>query len=627
MAEWGYRTAARRLASGEQSPEWVERLLRFIDSREDLSDHRLLVVLKLRLSGGDLLPTALRDRIDRTLLDFRYSFSEPGSDSMCTWTENHQLLFAVGEHLSGTLLADHEFANSGRTGAQKAADSRRRLMIWLEQRFRYGFSEWLSNTYYELDICALTMLIDHADTELAQRATMVLDLMMLDLALHRFDGHFVASSGRAYKRQKTDPHQAEIRPILQAAFGVPPAFEPDQVSSLFIARESYQIPDPIMSIARAGGAHRIASSHGRTVDETIEQALDLPHADRAQRDDDLLRALWSMQALIHDRSIAASMDGLRRYQLQGNDFFSMMSKFQAVRSGPVQRGLLRALNPVTQGMVLDRVNVLTYRTPRYLLSSAQSWRPGGFGDQQSVWIASLPGGVSVFSTHPGSTGREGNGRPQTPSAWIGNGINPDVGQIDNVVLVLHDLRSRSGFMEGRRHQLSHLYFPLVGFDDTRIADRMVVARRGDSYVGVRSLERLELVSDIELLQRGSLTAWGVVLSDVSEFSDLDHFAAALRDFELTHHRGVLRMVGRHSLGNEPVPSRHDYRLHWQHGFTVDRELQSTCYPRYDTDWIQMPRGALTARITAAGTTLELDWTSGHRKVTPAVLPRRTDAAG
>ena len=617
MAEWGYRTAALRLASGEEDPRWVERLLDYIEARDDLSDHRMLVVLALRINGGDLLPDPLRDRIDRTLLSFRYSFAEPGQDSMCTWTENHQLLFAVAEYLAGTLLPDHEFTNSGQTGSQKASSARRRLLIWLEQRFRFGFNEWLSNTYYELDICALTLLVDHADTDLARRATMVLDLMMLDLALHRFEGHFLASAGRAYKRQKTDPTQAEISPILKAAFGTAPPFSPAQLSSIFVARQGYQIPEPIRSIAQSSGAHRIRTSHGRTMAETLEHARDLPAPNRAEQSDDLLRAIWGMHAMTNEQTIGLTMAGLRHHDLGNNGFFAALGKFSAVRSTAVARGLLRTLNPVTQGMVLERANVLTYRTPRYLVSSAQSYRPGEFGDQQHVWQASLPGGVNVFSTHPGSTGYEGQGRPETPSAWIGNGINPDVGQVDNVVLVLHDLRTRAGYLEGRRHQLSHLYFPFVRFDQTTLGERLVAARRGNSYIGVLSVQRLDMVSDIELLQRGPITGWATIVSDVSEYSDLEHFAAALKGFELSYQRGVLRLVGHHALGDDPMARRHDYRLHFQHGFTVDGELLSADHPRYDTDWIQMPRGARHARLTAGGQALVLDWTTGERRVEPA----------
>jgi len=89
------------------------------------------------------------------------------------------------------------------TGDEHRQKGEKALLRWLERRFQFGFSEWHSNTYYEEDVAALSLLIDCAREEaIAKGATILLDLIMLDLALHNFQGFFCAASGRCYEAQK-----------------------------------------------------------------------------------------------------------------------------------------------------------------------------------------------------------------------------------------------------------------------------------------------------------------------------------------------------------------------------------------------------------------------------------------
>ena len=64
---------------------------------------------------------------------------EPGEDSMCYWSENHQILFAASEYLMGQMFPDEVFTNSGITGAQHMEKARVRILDWLEMRWKYGF--------------------------------------------------------------------------------------------------------------------------------------------------------------------------------------------------------------------------------------------------------------------------------------------------------------------------------------------------------------------------------------------------------------------------------------------------------------------------------------------------------
>lgn len=608
------------LASGRADGAWLHRLVDYVEAGIDLADHRVLIVLKLLLvdRAQPTLPDAWREPLEHAVLGFRYWLDEPGEDSMCRWSESHQLLFSVSEHLAGQLFGERRFGSDGRLGSVKRQRGRERLMAWLGDRFRHGFSEWLSNTYYELDIVGLTLLVEHSDDqELADRAALVLDLLLLDLALHRFEGRFVASAGRAYRAQKMSPKRAEINGILGAAFGTPPRFDPEHLASLFLDRERYRVPAVITEIAHADGARRILTSHGMNVEEAIDDVTArMAGAAADERRDELVRVLWGMEAITTTQSIGVTLEAFTRYRLQRNRFLAPLTRFARL---PVRRAsgtIMRALNPVTQGVALQRANVQTFRTPHYLLSSAQHHQPGAFGDQQHLWQASLPGDIAVFSTHPGATMLSGEARPATPSAWVGNGINPDVAQVDNVLLVVHDLRARPGYLEGRRHELSHLFFPFSRFDETTLGPSFVAGRKGDSFIAVMGIEPLEMVSEHELVQRGPITAWAVVVTDRGEYARLDDLVRAMRGFRLRYQRGVLSFQA--SMARQPGEQRtsHAWELAFGKGLRVDGVPINGRYARYDCDWVTMPHGATQLEVHGRTSTLVLDWARGIRAEVP-----------
>ena len=600
-----YRTLALDVAEGRRDEAWLTRRLDFIDARLDLSDHRLLGIMKLYLRGGDLLRPEQRERIERTILGFKYHWRERGVDSMCTWSETHQLLLAVCEYLAGQALPDRRFTNDGRTGAEKRDLAERRLRGWLDDRFLYGFSEWLSNTYYEIDIIGLSVLADHAeDADLATRAQMVLDLLFYDIALNRFHGRFVTPAGRAYSRQKARPSRAEINTIVREVFETPQAFDPDDLAAVFIGRDVYQIPHAVREVAEFHGEVEVRASYGLDLDEVEAEVARRESGDAEARRDARLRLLWAMEAFTTPEGIAVTLEEFRRTGIGHNRFLAPLSRFSSLppRLAPT---VLRALNPITQGAALQRANVLTYRTPHYQLSSVQRYQPGRFGDQQHIWQALLPGDISVFATHPGSTTLGSESRPPTPSAWVGNGINPDVAQHRNVLLATYDTMHRSGYLEGFRHRLSHLHFPFARFDETSLGERWLAGRRGDSFVGIVSLEPLELVTEAEVLQRGAVTAWGVAVSDRGEFGSLSHLVEALKQHPLQRR-------GSRSTWRTP---EHRYDLVAGGDFLVDGVPEPTSYARYDTPWSHVPRRPDRIVVATDQHQLRLDWAEGVREET------------
>ncbi|MDR2686445.1 MAG: hypothetical protein LBB75_01735, partial [Oscillospiraceae bacterium] len=72
-----------------------------IGGRFDCSDFRMQSLLRLQYSHIGAIRAASpggADRLERIFLNAKYWMTEPGEDSMCYWSENHQILFAVAEY-------------------------------------------------------------------------------------------------------------------------------------------------------------------------------------------------------------------------------------------------------------------------------------------------------------------------------------------------------------------------------------------------------------------------------------------------------------------------------------------------------------------------------------------------
>jgi len=175
----------------------IKSTMEFIAGRYDTSDFKLQSVIRIlheykeKLSSEDYL------LIKSTILDYKYWMDQNGEDSICFWSENHQLLFATSEYLLGHYYSDETFTNQDITGSQHSILGKERLLIWLEQRWLYGFTEFYSNTYYVEDIAPLANLIDYAhDDEIRIKAKIIMDLLLNDVATQSFKGTFATVSGR-----------------------------------------------------------------------------------------------------------------------------------------------------------------------------------------------------------------------------------------------------------------------------------------------------------------------------------------------------------------------------------------------------------------------------------------------
>lgn len=597
----------RKLSLGEGADEGqILRVLDYIDSRYDCADFRMVCILRSLFDFHGLISQDTLARMKKTVLGFKYWMDEPGRDSMCYWSENHQLLFAACEYLAGQLYPGETFTNNGMSGAQHQAKARERLDIWFETRYALGFTEWHSNTYYEEDIAPLSLLIDCCDQpDIVQKAAMALDLLLLDMALHSHQGLFCAASGRCYEAQKKDPFRQDVLGIAEKVFGFGNLAEPDytRLSADFLLNRRYRMPPVIRAIAHCRDPFIVRDSMGLSLSEVDGYFNDQKDALRRGM------YLWSMEAFTNPESINQTLDIFRAWDLRHNDF---LKNLNVINRPFLQRlglmpAVVRLLNPVTQGIAIQRANTYTYRTADYMLSTAQQHHPGEFGDQQHIWQATLSGGVPVFTTHPGAAFFSDNARNFSPGYWVGNGIHPHAAQHENVALCLYDLRVRKGLLEKKRQWFTHAWFPAGRMDEWTLREdgRLITARKGDAYIALLSLHPMQWGNEPgELIQRGRVSAWAAVLGRRESDGGYPAFArraAALR----------LGLAGR-TLTLED--GRRHYALGYRKGFWVDGKRQETDYPRLDCPFGKAPRQSGEYTLRYAGHSLHLKWNGLIREV-------------
>jgi hypothetical protein len=595
-----------KLAHGEQADEsQIVEILQFIETRYDCADFRMVCILRTLYAYAGMVSEATLGTMKKTVLMFKYSMDEPGEDSMCYWSENHQLLFASCEYLAGQLYPKEVFSNSGMTGKAHIEKAKRVLLTWLKRRFQFGFSEFHSNTYYEEDIAPLSLLIDFAGEEDIQiQAAMTLDLLLLDMALHNFQGYFCAASGRCYEAQKKDTQKQDILDIMKRAFGFFPerTYDYTRLSAEFVLNKSYCVPKVIQNIAHDKSAMEIRDSMGLDLTEVREKFRG------ARAVEDMGRYLWAMEAFTNHESVNMTMKMFRLWRLRTNDFLKDMKVLDMpwLRRLGVLPALVRLLNPVTQGIAIQRANTYTYKTEHYMLSTAQRHHAGEFGDQQHIWQATLPGGVTVFTTHPGAAFFEDNARNFSPSYWVGNGLHPDAAQYKNVCLCLYRLDRRKGFMEKQRQMYTHAYFPKAKFDQSkRVQDRLYIARKDGGYIALFSLHPIEEKNDEELIQFGVETGWAAVMGG-EEYQNLEDFEKRMQLYELGKVYVELALL-------DNADTEDYWALEYRRGFDVKGQLQDTYYPRLDSPFGHVERDPKEYVIRFGESSLRLNLASGIRE--------------
>jgi hypothetical protein len=149
------------------------------------------------------------------------------------------------------------------------------------------------------------------------------------------------------------------------------------------------------------------------------------------------------------------------------------------------------------------VNKVTYKTPDFMLCSAQDWNPGNPGCREHVWQATLGPAVTVFSSHPACASEMDARRP---NAWSGNACLPRAAQWKDALIAVYR------FPDDDWMGMTHAYFPVHGMDEHAIREGWAFGRVQDGYIALKAARGMEFQTGgdnayRELRSPGSPNIW------------------------------------------------------------------------------------------------------------------------
>lgn len=502
------------------------------------------------------------DDVRRTILGFKFWVDEPGTDSVRYWSESHALCYNACAYLAGHAFPRSTFASSGLVGTELARRADARIRQWLSRSYRVGMSEWLSAKTLVEVLATLVVLVDRApDPDLARRAKMVMDVVLLDVAMYGFEGDFAPAAART----TPDPGMRTILAWLRAA---PILKSDDPLVARIVGPSRYDLPPVMQRIAYDECTSTSWSTFGLNPSDVEREAGG--HADQA------CLLAWQIGAYTCRETIKWSLHGYHAWGLSGNRALALVKR----HASPLTR-----LLPANGEAEFPRARLSSFRTRHYQLSSVQGYKVGQIADA-CPWRAVLPGGIHVTSVHPTRSG--------VPA---GAGVLPAVGQHEHVLLALYDTRRRDV------EEASKVVVPFSRLDEARVGRTWVAGQARGTFFGLLSASPLELSARDEVAQRGPVTGWAVVMGDRSQSTSLSEFVKMLKASSLTIDRDVLHLRLAH-LGH--------YSLSPEGSVSGPQGLVVHPAGRYRNPWVRPFTMLGTTDVECGGRTLHLDWQTATR---------------
>ena len=436
--------------------------LKQLDGLEDTADFEANSLLRLLYlhSANSLLPAAVQERIGQSLTNFSYWIHDRATAAnprpvgdMVIWSENHQLLFATAELLAGQLYPQARFRD-GRTGAEHQALARMRALRWIDERLRFGLNEWNSPGYYQYDLLPLLNLADFsADPEVQAGASLMLDLVVFDLARFTQRGNLGATAGRAYVEHKVVGWDQGVGESVQMLFGTrprPAQFYLDTKNNsdeigrwkntalpwigsspggIALATSRYCVPAALLAIGKDQPQQFVDRSRvsiGFDEAENYGIGFDNPS-------DGIF--WWGKGAYATKYTVRETLEMVKTYGLFLPKMPDLIQRLVPVALQRIQtpggiEQLADAASIVTEGMALTHADMYTYRNDDVMLSSVQNFRPGQSGPQINTWQVTIDNDLVVFGTYPLASDSH-NG----PNWWTGTAVMPRIVQHQDVAIV------------------------------------------------------------------------------------------------------------------------------------------------------------------------------------------------
>ena len=636
----------------------LEGAIERIDVREDCADFTACGLIRFYIENEHRLAQVNKEEIKECLTGFKYWMDQYDgrSDSMCHWSENHQILFAVTEYLAGCEWSDATFAD-GKSGEEHVSLAKERINAWMSQRYYYGFNEYYSNNYYPEDIAPMSNFIQFAraeDSEMVARMKIIMDIMWIDIATQSYkyvdaEGTtqyaFISASGRMYMDNKSsDDTGNRLRPYINLVLENGEEYKTES-NRFFVCfrrmyqatvdgKPIYQVPDVIKEIFDDTTEKQIVkSSNGITLEELVADGF-------VGKNVEQILMQMGMEAFSNKEVIDNSIAYLNKNQLFGNEF---LNDFKLVNLWPLTLtnslgALSGILNPSTNGKAIQRANVYTYQTPYYSMSTSQEHFAGDYADQHQINIATLAGDLSVYTAQPMRISTRGQ-------YWVGYGRLPYSVQDENINISIYTIPENAGMLEPHVVKYTHAYFPVGLFDEVitdYLAEGYIFGRKGETYIMLHAMSN----ADGKLMFKNNMD--GVSADDIS--TDISKIKDSVRElieasgdlrydliFEggTTHawitelgcyaYNGSFEEFVENMLDNNSTYE--DMMVHYESAdktfdvkydeyFKLNGEIVNTNYARYESDYVKngrVERKADIIELSFNGKTLTLNYNEGTRE--------------
>ncbi len=550
-----------------------------INSRLDMGDFICPGFVRIMHEYRDMIPAEVAAEIEETLVGFRYWLDEPGEINACYFTENHQPLYHSAEYLVGSLFPDRVFPSNNQTGAWHKEHARHCLLRWMRWRKNFGFSEWCTNYYCE-DMISMLGLVNYAEEDdIRDGAKEILDMLFVEIALNTYRGNWIGSHGRTYTRYLTDCRFDSIAPICKMYWGEGSYDGPIADCAIMMAVYNYQCPEEAVKIA-TDKRDVMINKERMSLDTAETKFYGVDPADF-----DNIMFFWGNQTYDAREVIENSTKVMIPSNWMNERINAYYEKYKLCDAAGIP------CDPDPDFTALTQVDLYTYRTPDYALSTAQDFRKGKQGYQQMPWGAHLNGNAVVFTNHPGSMDFV-----DRPNLMAGNWYLPKCVQHENVVISIYRVPA-----DCIRMLETHAYFPQHEFDEVVMENGWVFGRKDNGYVALKSLLPARFQApDPRLYQavygddweqyaakakpyfyhaNGHANVWITEMGSKAQNGSFEEFMKPFLEGEL--------LTGDTFHATYNSPSQGVMTLGWNEGLTVKGEpIQIRNYKRYDNPYKQ-----------------------------------------
>ena len=626
----------------------LEGALERIDVREDCADFTANALIRFYLENEERLEEVNKEQIKKTLINFKYWMDQVDGrvDSMCHWSENHQILFAVSEYLVGQTWPNEIFAD-GNNGSKHKEFAKERINAWMEQRYYYGFNEYYSNNYYPEDIAPMANFIQFAsldDQDMIDRMKIIMDIVWLDIATQSYkyvdeNGNtqyaFMSASGRMYMDNKaSDDTGNRLRPYIDLVLENGEDYKTNSRNFFvcfkrMIESGVYEVPQVVKNILNDDSNEQIIkASNGITLEELVNDGFVGESVNQ-------MMMQMGMEAFSNSEVIDNSIRYLNENKLFNNEF---LNDFKLVNLWPLTTTktlgfISNLLNPSTNGKAIQRANVYTYQTKYYSMSTNQEHFAGDYADQHHISLSTLSNDLSVYNSQP----MRNHSRSQY---WVGYGRLPYSVQDKNINVSIYEIPQSKGMLEPHIVQYTHAYFPIGLFDEVNLDylnQGYIFGRKNNTYImmcalsngegvlmfkndmeGITEEELAEDRDDIKtsvkelieasgdlrydlIFEGGTTHAWITELSSI-EAETFEAFISRILSNEVSFEDNCVKYI-----------SSNTFEVKYDEYFKLNGDEVNTNYARYESNYGVVERKAEMMTFSFDGDTLTLNYKEGSRK--------------